>query len=291
MYLTDGEGHARRVSGGGWAVPPKGSPTPAPPLARPLRSLLVDPDVLARRHLRQLLELEPDVVVSAECEAGAEALDAAGRERPDLVFLEVVLPDIDGFALAHELRPHVGGGVIFVTDRPQGALEAFEAHALDYLLKPVTPERLHAAVAHAESQLRRARREAGAYERLIALLDRRDAERQRRARLLIRHADGAFFLRTEAIDWLEAAGKLVKVHAGKHVHVQREALARIERHLDPDQFIRISRSAIVNIDQIREIQPWFNGEYLVILDDDSQVSTSRHYRNNLRRLFGKGDEP
>ena len=291
MYLTDGEGRARRVSGGGWAVPPEGSAAPERPLGRPLRSLLVDPDVLSRRHLRQLLELESDVVVSAECETGAEALDAAGRERPDLVFLDVVLPDIAGFALARELPSHVRGGVIFVTELLQGAIEAFEVHALDYLLKPVGAERLHAAVAHAQAHLRRARRESGAYERLIALLDRRDAERQRRARLLIRHADGAFFLRTEAIDWLEAAGKLVKVHAGKHVHVQREALARIERHLDPDQFIRISRSAIVNIDQIREIQTWFNGEYLVILDDDSQVPTSRHYRSNLRRLFGKGDEP
>jgi two-component system LytT family response regulator len=290
MYLTDGEGHARRVSGGGWAVPPEGTPTQAAPLARPLRSILVDPDALARRHLRQLLELESDVVVSAECEAGAEALDVAARDRPELVFLDVVLPDMDGFALAHELRPHIGGGVIFVTDRPQGALGAFEVHALDYMLKPVGADRLHLALLHAHAELR-SRRDSGVSERLIALLDRRDAERQRRARLLIRHADGAFFLKTEAIDWVEAAGKLVKVHTGKQVHVQREALARIERHLDPDQFIRISRSAIVNVDQIREIQPWFNGEYLVILDDGSQVPTSRHYRNNLRRLFGKGDEP
>jgi two-component system LytT family response regulator len=202
-----------------------------------------------------------------------------------------MLPDTDGFALARELRPHVRGGLVFVTGRPEGALEAFDVHAIGYLLKPVGRERLHELLEHARTLLFQDRRGLGAHERLIALLDRRDAERQRRARLLIRHTDGAFFVRTEAIDWIEAAGKLVKVHAGRQVHVQREALARIEHHLDPERFVRISRSAIVNIDRIREIQPWFNGEYLVILDDDSQVATSRHYRANIRRLFGKDDEP
>jgi two-component system LytT family response regulator len=291
MFLADGEWQARRVSGGGWAVPRDDSPVPAPAPVRPLRAVLADPDLLARRHLRQLLDQLPGVLVASECDAGEGTLDLLARERPDLVFLEPALPDIDGFALATELRPYVHGGLIVVTDHPEGALRAFDVHALDFVLKPVVQERLEAAVAHARALLVHDRRDAAAFERLIALLDRRDAARQRRARLLIRHADGAFFIKTEAIDWVEAAGKLVKVHAGKHVYVQREALARIERHLDPDQFVRISRSAIVNIDRIREIQPWFNGEYLVLLDDDSQVSTSRHYRTNLRRLLGKGDEP
>jgi len=272
---------ARRLSTEAWTVP----------LVQPLRTVLVDADEVARRHLRQLLDDEPGVAVSAECASGETAVEAVARERPHLVFLDVVLPDTNGFVLARELVPHVQAGLVFVTDRSTWALQAFEVHALDYVLKPVERDRLRAAMAHARSLLPQDRRDAATSERLIALLDRRDAERQRRVRLLIRRADGAFFIKADAIDWVEAAGKVVNVHAGKQVHVQREALARIERHLDPDQFVRISRSAIVNIDRIREIQPWFNGEYLVLLDDGAQVPTSRHYRANLRRLFGRDDAP
>ncbi|HKT60681.1 MAG TPA: LytTR family DNA-binding domain-containing protein [Gemmatimonadales bacterium] len=285
MYF-DGDSPARRVPGAGW---PR-RPTDAPPTqGRPLRSVIVDADRLARRHLQQLLQEEPGIDLVAECDAGQPAVEVIALARPDLVFLEIVLPDTDGFALGTRLRPHVPGGLVYVSDRPQGALQAFDVHALAYLLKPVGRERLRGAVAHARALLLPDRR--GAEDRLVALLDQRDAERQRRARLLIRHADGAFFLRTESIDWIEAADKLVRIHAGKHVYEQREALARIERHLDPDQFVRVSRSAIVNIDRIREIQPWFNGEHLVLLDDDCQVPTSRHYRTNVRRLFGRGDGP
>lgn len=291
MYQSDRSGQARRISGGGWALAADGSPTPAAPAEGMLRAVLLDPDPRARLSLRRLLDEAGDVAVVTECPTAEAAIDSVVRERPDLVLLEAVLPDMDGFALARELRPYVRGGLIFVTDRPQGALQAFDVHAIGYLLKPVQRERLFDLLAHARSLLVIDRRSAGAHERLMALLDRRDAERHRRARLLIRHTDGAFFLRSEVIDWIEAAGKLIKVHAGKQVYVQREALARVERHLDPDRFVRISRSAIVNIDRIREIQSWFNGEYLVILDDDSQVPTSRHYRANLRRLFGKGTEP
>jgi two-component system LytT family response regulator len=290
MFQAGDYREPRLVSAGAWTVPRDGSSTPAPAPNRRLRAILVDPDALARHHLRQLLEEDAGCAVVGECASGGSAVDATAEERPDLVFLEVALPDVDGFALAGELQPYLGGGVVFVTDQAQGALHAFDLHALDYVLKPVHRERLCAAVAHVRSLLGGDRRDSGSQERLIALLDRRDAERQRRTRLLIRHSDGAFFIRTEAIDWVEAAGKLVKVHADKHVHAQRETLARIERHLDPDRFVRISRSAIVNIDRIREIQSWFNGEYLVILDDHSQVSTSRHYRANLRRLLRKDEE-
>jgi two-component system, LytTR family, response regulator len=294
MFESDGQWHLRRISGGGWTASSDGSassPTPVPPPGRLLRTVLLDPDAVARHSLRQLLHEQDGVTVVAECTGAEAALPTVTGERPDLVFMESALPDMDGFALARALRPHVRGGLVFVTARPDGALEAFDVLAIGYLLKPVGRERLRLLLEHARTLLFKDRRGSGAHERLIALLDRRDAERQRRARLLIRHTDGAFFVRTEAIDWIEAAGKLVKVHAGRQVHVQREALARVERHLDPDRFVRISRSAIVNIDRIREIQPWFNGESLVILDDDSQVPTSRHYRANLRRLFGRDDEP
>lgn len=286
MYL-DGDSPVRRVSGAGWPRQPDGVTSPSE--GRPLRSVIVDADRLARRHLQQLLQTEPDIELVAECDAGVPAMEMIALARPDLVFLEILLPDIDGFSLGARLRPHVPGGLVYVSDRPQGALQAFDVHALAYLLKPVGAERLRAALAHARSLLLPDRREAE--ERLVSLLDQRDAERQRRSRLLIRQADSAFFLRTESIDWIEAADKLVRIHAGKHVYEQREALARIEQHLDPDQFVRVSRSAIVNIDRIREIQPWFNGEHLVLLDDDSQVPTSRHYRLNLRRLLGRGDGP
>jgi two-component system, LytTR family, response regulator len=280
MFSSDGEVQARHLLDQAWAVPPVG----------PLRAVLVDADELARRHLRQLLADDATVHVAAECATGEAAVEAVARERPHLVFLDVLLPDVNGLGLARELAPQVPSGLVFVTDRPYWALQAFEVHALDYVLKPVEPERLRAALSRARTLLLQNGREATS-ERLLALLDRRDAERQRRARLLIRRAEAAFFIRTDAIDWVEAAGKLVNVHTGKQVYAQREALARIERHLDPEQFIRISRSAIVNVDRIRQIQPWFNGEYLVILDDGSQVPTSRHYRANLRRLFGRDDGP
>jgi two-component system LytT family response regulator len=284
--FREGEPQARRVSGGGWTSVPEDAVPPVP--AWSLRSVLIDADRLARHHLRQLLHEEPGVEVVAECDAGGPALELVVLARPDLVFLDTALPDMDGFVLGARLRPYLPGGLVYVADQPQGALQAFDVHALAYLLKPVGRERLHAAIAHARALLLRERRSASE-ERLMTLLDEREAERQRRSRFPIRHADAAFFLRTSLIDWIEAADKLIRIHAGKHVYEQREALARIERHLDPDQFVRISRSAIVNIDRIREIQPWFNGEHLVLLDDDTQVPTSRHYRANLRRLLGRGD--
>jgi two-component system, LytTR family, response regulator len=290
MYPIHGRRPAQRFSEVGWPRPHQES-FPPPRLRRDdrLRVVLLDPDVLARRNLRRLLEAEPGFVVVAECDVADEARVEVHGGRPDLLFLDAVLPDADGFALARELTPDLRCGVVFVTAEPQGALEAYDIHALGYLLKPVGEARLHAIASHLRSLL--LAEASGAADRLVALLDRRDAERRRRSRLLIRHPDGAFFIRTETIDWLEASGKVVKIHAGKHLHEQRTALAHMERDLDPDRFIRVSRSAIVNLDRVREIQPWFNGELLVILDDDSQVPSSRHYRANLRRLLGKRGEP
>jgi two-component system LytT family response regulator len=284
--------HAHRVSTGHWVLPGAAPPPLAPHTGPRLRAVLADPDPFARRHLRQLLEPEPGFALVAECDGAEAARVAVRRLQPDLLFLEVALPDEDGFALAAELAPDLRGGVVFVTAHPHGALRAYDLHALGYLLKPVGEDRLRAMAEHLRSLLLSDGHDTGAAERLIQLLDRRDAELRRRSRLPIRHPDGALFIRTETIDWLEAAGKVVKVHVGKQVHTVREALAHLERQLPPDQFLRISRSAIVNLDRIREIQPWFHGEFLVILGDEAaQVPSSRHYRANVRRLLGKDAGP
>jgi two-component system, LytTR family, response regulator len=263
---------------------PNRNPTPA------FRVILVDPARLCRERLRRLLDEEQTVRVIGECDTGREAIAAVPREGVDVVFLETALPDMDGFDLAGLLRGQVRGGLVYVTSRERDALRAFEVRALDFVLKPVRRERLRAALARARAVLDGSHPEDGAPEHLMALLDRRDAQRQRRSRLLIRRPDGAFFVKTAAVEWIEAAGKLVRVHSGKRVHEQRAALAHIERHLDPDQFIRISRSVLVNVDRIREIQPWFKGQHLVILDEGTRLASSRHYRVNLRRLLGREDE-
>jgi two-component system, LytTR family, response regulator len=250
-----------------------------------LRIALADPDPRSRRQLRELLEAQPGMAVLGGCGSGAGILELIARDHPDVIFSEVTLPDMDGFELARRLDGELSGGLIFVSRFSRHALQAFEVHALDFLIKPVNAQRLTAAVSHIRSLLDR-RHESGS-ERLLALLDHRDAERQRRSRMLIRGQAGAFFLKTSSIDWLEATGKHVRVHAGKRVFEQRDALARLEAQLDADQFVRVSRSALVNLDRIREIQPWFNGEYLVLLEGGPQVPSSRRYRSNVRRLLGK----
>jgi two-component system, LytTR family, response regulator len=290
MRNIAGNRPARPVSDDRSAAPTYSFPHRPSESGRRLRAVLVDPDPFSRDRLEQLLDEEPGVIVVGACADGREALAMISREQPDLVLLDVALPDIDGFELARRFRRHVRVGTIFVTARKELALQAYEVHALDYVLKPVRRERLSAAVRFARLRLDWGHRASRDNKALVTLLDQREAERQRRARLLIRQHNGAFFVRAGDIEWVEAAGKLVKVHAGKHVHVQRDSLAHIEHELDPDQFMRISRSVIVNLDHIREIQPWFNGEHLIILDSGAQVPSSRHYRGNLRRLLGKGGE-
>ena len=251
-----------------------------------LRTVLVDPDRASRRRLRSILELEPGVAVVAECSRGKDTVDLVRRQAPDLVFLDLGIRDFPGFEIAQRLEGQRRPGLIFLAESERYALQAFEVHALDYLLKPVSPTRLQEALSHARRCLDRGARLEAADAHLLALLDRRDAERLRRTRLLIRRPEGSLFIKTELIDWLEAAGKQVTVHVGKWAYLHRGALTRMGGALDPDQFVRVSRSAIVNIDRIREIQHWFNGDYLLILQDRSRIPSSRGYRRNLRRLFG-----
>jgi two-component system LytT family response regulator len=249
----------------------------------PLRSLIVDDEPLARELLRHMLDSHDDVEVIGECGSGTQAVDAVREHRPDLMFLDIQMPGLDGFAVLSQLAPDIPE-VVFVTAYDQYALRAFDVHALDYLLKPFDEERLARAVDRARAHLRR----PGAGDdrrRILALLDELRGARAWRERLVIRVGERAFLQRVADIDWLEADGKYVKVHAGPAVHTIRETMTQLSEVLDPRRFLRISRSAIVNIDRIREIQPWFRGDYVVIMQNGAEVTSTRGYRDTLKSLL------
>jgi two-component system LytT family response regulator len=245
-----------------------------------LRAVIVDDEPPARELLRDYLLDEPGIEIVAECGTAQEAIAAVTRERPDLVFLDVRLPDGTGFEVVRAMPGNAA--VIFVTAYHDYAVRAFEVDAFDYLLKPFDRERLREAIARARSRLATGPPEQLGPQ-LAALLQRLGAERPRH--LAIRSHDRAFFVAVDEIDWLEAHGKLVRIHVPRGTHDMRITLSRFEGLLDPTQFLRLSRSAIVNVDRIREVQAWFQGDRVVVLRDGTRLTSTRGYRDNLRRLL------
>ena len=266
----------------------------------PIRVLLADDEPLARRRLLRFLRSEPDADVVAECASGSEAARVLREGEPvDLALLDVQMPDLDGFGVIAEVGAERMPPIIFVTAYDAYALRAFEVHALDYLLKPVTADRFREAFTRAREHLDRAST-ASMGRRLKALLANVLAaeqgtngvgagdpiampERQRFAdRLTIKDNGRVFFVRVTDVDWFEAHGNYVRVHVGTTTHLIREALSVVEASLSPDRFARIHRSTVVNIDRIRELQPWFAGDYIVLLKDGTQLKLSRTYRDQLQ---------
>ncbi|MDB4881304.1 MAG: LytTr DNA-binding region [Gemmatimonadetes bacterium] len=260
-----------------------------------LRVLLADDEAIARRRLVRFLRAEPGVQIVAECNGGAEALEALDMHTVDLAILDVQMPDLDGLQVVATRGAERMPTVIFVTAYDEFAVRAFEVHALDYLLKPVTAERFHAAFSRARHHIERSVSSQRG-ERLAALLAQVLAEDptltgvETTASAAPRHADRlsiksdgrVTFVKTSDVDWVQADGNYVRVHAGSACHLIRETLGAIEAILDPDQFSRIHRSTIVNLDRIRELQPWFAGDYVVILKDGTQLKLSRTYREHLQ---------
>jgi two-component system LytT family response regulator len=253
-------------------------------VSEPIRCVVVDDEPLARELLRGMLEAHSDVEVVAECTEGRDALRAIQRFRPDLVFLDVQMPKMDGFDLIQELDPHSMPEIVFVTAYDRYALRAFEIHALDYLLKPFDEERLDRALERART---RARRAEGSQDlsRILALLEDIGARDRYPDRIAIRRSDRTLLQPVTEIDWLEADGKHVRVHVGDKSYAIREAMTRVQRMLDPRKFLRVSRSAIVNADRIREIQPWFHGDHVIVLENGDQVTTTRTYRSAITHLL------
>lgn len=260
-----------------------------------IRALIVDDEPAARAAIRGLLADDPDVAVIGECADGRSALDALSADAPDLLFLDVQMPEMDGFTLLGRLDPERLPVVVFVTAYDQYALRAFDVHALDYLLKPFDDERFRHAVARAKQQVRQGK--LGALSgKLLALLGGANAAAAAGAspatgaylrRLVIKSGGRVTILAVRDIDWLEADGDYVKIHTGKAWHLLRETMKHLESQFDPARFVRIHRSTIVNVERIKELQPYFRGEYVVILNDGTSLKLSRGYKERLETALGR----
>lgn len=251
-----------------------------------IKTLIVDDEPLARERLRTLLAEVNAIAIIGECANGREAVEAIQAQQPELLFLDVQMPELDGFGVLKQITAATMPVIIFVTAYDQYALRAFEVHALDYLLKPFDRTRFHQALQRARLQIEQAKG-GEVNERLLLLLEDLRAEKQWLERLVIKSGGRIFFLKTDEIDWIEAAGNYVRLHVERETHLLRETIKNLESQLDPKKFLRINRSTLVRIDHIKELQSWFNGEHAVILQDGAQLTSSRGYREKLDTLMGK----
>ena len=252
-----------------------------------IRTLIVDDEPLARERLRGLLAEEPEVEIVGECGDGCQAGLAIEELRPDLVFLDVQVPNLDGFHILESVGVDRIPAVVFVTAYDQYALRAFDVRAVDYVLKPFGRERLQKALEHARVQITR-EKSKDLSGQIVALLEGMRPPQHRYARrIMIKEGGRLFFLRMPEIDWVEASGNYVRIHVGAESHLLRETMNGLEGRLDPERFLRIHRSTIVNIERIKELQPWFHGDYIVILRDDRQLTMSATYREKLDELRGR----
>ncbi|HKP68952.1 MAG TPA: LytTR family DNA-binding domain-containing protein [Pyrinomonadaceae bacterium] len=249
-----------------------------------INTLIVDDEPLARDRIKRFLRDEEGIRLIGECKNGSEAIDTINRETPELVFLDIQMPEKNGFDVIKALDAKRMPTIIFVTAYDQYALQAFDVHALDYLLKPFNRERIKRAVARAREHIDH-KRLGNIDERLNALIADIRGERKFLDRLVVKAVGRVFFLKTDEIDWIEAAGNYVKLHVGRDSHMIRETMNGIESKLDPAKFLRIHRSTVVNIDRIKELHPMFSGDYAVILRNGTELALSRNYRERFTELF------
>jgi two-component system LytT family response regulator len=243
-----------------------------------IRAIVVDDEPLARQRLRQLLAGHSDISLLKECANGLEAVDAIEELKPDLVFLDVQMPELDGFGVIDTIGPDQMPAVLFVTAFDQHALKAFEVHALDYLLKPFDRERFNAA-------LDRARHWIGAGDALrqplAPLLEQVHQGKTPADRILVKHGSHHVFVKLAAIQWVEAEDNYVRLHVEGTSHLLRQTLSGMLAKLDTRRFRRIHRSAIVNLDFVQELSPWSSGDYLVLMKDGTKLTLSRTFREQF----------
>jgi two-component system LytT family response regulator len=254
-------------------------------LANPIRILIADDEPPARRRIRALLEQQPDVQVVGEARSGREAIAAIAELRPELVFLDVQMPEGDGFEVVRTVGVDRMPVVVFATAYNEHALRAFDAHALDYLVKPYDRERFDAALHRARLQLRRAS-DSGVDARLLSLVRQWDDRSRYLTRLTVRVGSRIRLLDVGEVDYFESETNYVRVHLGTQSHLVRDTLTGLEGRLDPARFVRVHRSLIVNLGRIQEVESLFAGEYILFLRDGKRLTTGRTYRSSIQEALG-----
>ena len=247
-----------------------------------LEVVIVDDEPLARERIRTLLERETGVHIQGEFGSAVEALPALSARRPDLLFLDIQMPEMTGFELLERLEAPLPA-VIFITAFDQHALKAFEFHALDYLLKPFKQTRFRETLQRAREVIE-SKRPSGIEQRILDMLAERKPATAHLTRFSVKIDDRLVFIKVESVDWIEAAGNYLVIHVGKESHLIRETLTALEAKLDPAQFLRISRSALVNLTRVKELQPLFNGEHAVVLENGKHLTMTRGLREVEERL-------
>ena len=253
--------------------------------ARRIRALVVDDEPLAREMIREMLGADSDVEIVAECSNGREAVDAIKSLRPDLVFLDIQMPELGGFEVLASFEPEATPYVIFVTAYDQYAVRAFEVHAFDYLLKPFDNERFDTAWQRVKAQIK-VDQSGERDQHILALLEELKSGPRHLERLVIKNGGRVFFLNVQDVYCIESEGNYVRVYDNQKGYLLRETISNLEEQLDPKQFRRIHRSAIVKIDRIKEMQPWFHGEYRIIMENGKELTLSRNYRANFQGAVG-----
>jgi two-component system LytT family response regulator len=256
-----------------------------------IRVVIADDERLARQKLRMLLDSEPHLTIVAECQDGRQTISAIHAFQPDILLLDIQMPDLDGFQVLNEIPAQEMPAVIFTSAYDQYAIRAFEAHALDYLLKPFDQERLHQAIERARGELLKSE-SRDITHRLLELLSQIKlgsvpAPAEVQNRLVIKAKGRVVFLNLDEIDWVEAAANYVRLNAGRESYVLRETISRTSERLNPNEFIRIHRSTIVNVRKIKELIPVNSGEYVVVLKSGKELSCSRGYRALLQQMIEK----
>ena len=249
-----------------------------------IRAVIADDEPPARERIRDLLARETDIDVVAECADGISAVEAIERLTPDLLFLDVQMPELDGFDVLERTGTH-RMAIIFVTAYDEYAIRAFNVHAADYLLKPFDRDRFQAALTHARVLLA-GHQNNHSRDQLISLLKDVKSTASPLNRIPIKAGGRIVFVPVDQIDWLEAADNYVRIHAGSETHLVRDTLAEFESRLDPARFVRIHRGTIVNLERVKELQPLFHGEYSVLLIDGTRLTLSRRFKDRLQERFG-----
>ena len=251
-----------------------------------IRALIVDDEPLARRRIKNLLAHDSGVDVIGECSDGYKAVSSIRDLTPDLVFLDVQMPAMDGFEVIKTIGAERMPTVIFVTAYDQYALKAFDVNALDYLLKPFNRSRFQKTLERAKTTIRRMH-DRDVNDQLLSLLGDLQREQGMPDRFIIKSGGRVVFLRVEEIDWMSTVGNYLRLHVGRDSHLMRETMSGMESQLNHERFMRIHRSTIVNLDRVKEVQPWAKGEYVVIMRDGTRLIMSRRYRERLNERLNR----